>query len=264
MQLRFEQAITFESPAGSTQSVPRAIECEDFPFEELSRIAERESWRKEVHRPIYHIHKWWAQRLGSVFRAILLGALTPQGTDILDLFYSPTRFPDAIVFDPFMGSGTTIGEALKLGGRAIGRDINPVSYFQVRTALTLEDAESLRDTYRQIEADVASTISSYYTTRLPNGTLCPVLYYFWVMQAPCPTCHFSVDLFSDYIFARHAYGAKHPTVKVVCPHCGAVSSQQRGITQLECSNCGHPFDATKGPGLEEKMPCALTAIVSSS
>ena len=39
-----------------------------FPVWEVSEIAERESWRKEVNRPIYHIHKWWAQRLGSVFR----------------------------------------------------------------------------------------------------------------------------------------------------------------------------------------------------
>ena len=50
------------------------IESDEFPFEFLSPLAERESWRKEVHRPIYHVHKWWAKRLGSVFRGILLGA----------------------------------------------------------------------------------------------------------------------------------------------------------------------------------------------
>ena len=164
----------------------RAIESDDFPFEQLSRIAERESWRKEIYRPIYHVHKWWAQRLGSAFRGILLGALTPEGTDILDLFYSRTRFPDAVVFDPFMGSGTTLGETLKLGGRAIGRDINPVSYLQVRAALTLRDAAALERTYKEIEVDVADTISGYYTTCLPDGTLCQVLYYFWVMQVSLP------------------------------------------------------------------------------
>ena len=35
-----------------------------FPFEDLSHIAGLESWRKEINRPIYHIHKWRAQRLG--------------------------------------------------------------------------------------------------------------------------------------------------------------------------------------------------------
>ncbi len=48
---------------------PRAIEDDAFPFEALSDVAEIESWRKEINRPLYHIHKWWAQRLGAVFRS---------------------------------------------------------------------------------------------------------------------------------------------------------------------------------------------------
>ena len=56
----------------------RLIETDAFPFEFLSQLAERESWRKEIHRPIYHVHKWWAKRLGSVFRGILLGAMLPE------------------------------------------------------------------------------------------------------------------------------------------------------------------------------------------
>jgi hypothetical protein len=35
----------------------KAIET-DFPFAELSRVAEAESWRKELNRPLAHIHKW--------------------------------------------------------------------------------------------------------------------------------------------------------------------------------------------------------------
>ena len=53
----------------------------------------------------------------------------------------PRRFTRTItlenlaVFDPFMGSGTTIGEAHKLGITALGRDINPVAVESVCTAL---------------------------------------------------------------------------------------------------------------------------------
>lgn len=108
-------------------SGPCALEDDAFPFEFISHIAEVESWRKELNRPCYHIHKWWARRLGTVFRAIVLGALTPSGTDISGAFHTPVRIRDRVVFDPFMGSGTTIGEAAKLGARAIGRDINPGS-----------------------------------------------------------------------------------------------------------------------------------------
>ena len=255
MQLHLKQLPGPEDPDEAGLAILRAIESDDFPFEELSRIAERESWRKEIYRPIYHVHKWWAQRLGSVFRGILLGALTPQGTDVLDLFYSPTRFPDVVVFDPFMGSGTTLGETLKLGGRAIGRDINPVSYLQVRTALTLRDSEDLERTYQEIAADVADTISSYYITCLPDGELCRVLYYFWVMQAPCPVCQVPVDLFSNYIFARHAYAQRNPTVHVVCPKCGALSPEEHRVRQMKCSNCCHRFDATAGPARGKTAKC---------
>ena len=241
----------------------RAIEDDDFPFERLSRIAERESWRKEIYRPIYHVHKWWAQRLGSVFRGILLGALTPKGTDVIDLFYSPVRFRDTVVFDPFMGSGTTLGETLKLGGKAIGRDINPVSYLQVRTALTLRDSKELERTYQEIETDVADTISDYYIAYMTDGALCQALYYFWVMQASCPVCRISVDLFSNYIFAKHAYSERNPRVQVVCPKCGAISPEDYRVRWMECSGCGHHFDAIAGPakGKAAKCPQCLCEFV---
>ena len=93
----------------------RLIETDEFPFEFISLLAERESWRKEVHRPIYHIHKWWANRLGSVFRGILLGCVLRPDEDLTQLFYKKHAFSGVSVFDPFMGSGTTIGEAHKLG-----------------------------------------------------------------------------------------------------------------------------------------------------
>src|SRR6266540_2962427 len=137
----------------------RAIEDADFPFEQLSEIAEIESWRKEISRPAYHIHKWWAQRLGSVFRAIVLGTFAPSGSDLLGLFYRPVRLPAAaVVLDPFMGSGTTVGETLKLGGRAIGFDINQVAHFLVRNAMGLPNRAELEATFHAIERDVAPEI----------------------------------------------------------------------------------------------------------
>ena len=165
---------------------PCALEDDDFPFEAISDVAAVESWRKEINRPIYHIHKWWAQRLGTVFRAIVLGALTPSGTKVLDAFYRPVRLKDRVVFDPFMGSGTTLGEALKLGARAIGRDINPVAYCLVRNALAIHDRKAVLETFKGIQRDVAETIKAYYKTELEDGTRTDVLYFFWVKQLDCP------------------------------------------------------------------------------
>ena len=98
-----------DSPNDLTLS--RLIESDEFAFEFLSTLAERESWRKEIYRPVYHVHKWWAKRLGSVFRGILLGCLLPEGGNLSKAFYERHDFSHVVVFDPFMGSGTTIGEA---------------------------------------------------------------------------------------------------------------------------------------------------------
>ena len=66
------------------------------------------------------------------------------------------------------------------------------------------------------------------------------------MQAHCPVCCVPVDLFSSYIFAKHAYAQRNPTVQVVCPKCGALSPQDHQVTEMECAECGHSFNAVSG------------------
>ncbi|MGH2559174.1 MAG: DNA methyltransferase, partial [Thermomicrobiales bacterium] len=158
-----------ETPIDAPAPGHRALEDPAFPFEELGEIAELESWRKEVNRPIYHLHKWWAQRLGSVFRGILIAAVEQDPSCVMPAFYLPTRYLGTTVFDPFMGSGTTIGEALKLGMRGIGRDINHVAYFAVRNALTRYAPDQVIATFEVIERDIAPQLRTYYTTRLESG-----------------------------------------------------------------------------------------------
>lgn len=240
---------------------PRAIEDMAFPFEALSDIAEIESWRKEINRPLYHIHKWWAQRLGTVFRAMVIGTFAPAGADILDLFYRPLRIDSATVFDPFMGSGTTIGEALKLGARGIGRDINPVAHFLVRNALAVHDRGAILSTFRAIEADVADQVRRYYRTRLPDGAAGEVLYFFWVKTADCPSCARPVDLFSSYVFARHAYAKRYPDAQAVCPACGAINQLRYDARDAICGTCKTSFDPQAGPASGQKVTCPSCAEV---
>ena len=234
---------------------PRAIEDECFPFEMLSDIAEVESWRKEINRPPYHIHKWWAQRLGTVFRAMVIGAFAPKGVDLLGLFYQPVRIPNAIVFDPFMGSGTTVGEAAKLGARAIGRDINSVAHFLVKNALTVHDREAILHEFRAIEDDIADRLRRFYRATLPDGTHVDVLYFFWVKVVDCPRCREGVDLFSSYVFARHAYPKKNPVAHAVCPHCGAVVQVRYDASDTKCLHCTRTFDPRSGPAKGQKATC---------
>ena len=232
--------------AGDDRKRVTALET-GFPMVEISELAERESWRKEINRPLYHIHKWWATRLGSVFRGITLGALTEAGFDIWDGFYKRHSLRDKVVLDPFMGSGTTLGEALKLGARAVGCDINPISTFLVRQALTRVAEVDLRRAFADLERKAAPEIRRYYRTRDPDtGEAIPVLYFFWCKTVKTPQGAV-VPLFSRYVFAQHAYPKENPDAWTVCADCWGIFRSRYDLQLVKCPHCGGLFDPQDGP-----------------
>jgi putative DNA methylase len=224
----------------------RIIETDAFPIGFISRLAARESWRKEVHRPIYHIHKWWATRLGSIFRGILLGAVLPENCDLAAEFYKTHEFSDLKVFDPFMGSGTTVGEAHKLGFTALGRDINPVAVESVRTALGPMDRAALESAFEELSRGVGEKIRGLYRAKDSTGRICDVLYFFWVMQVPCVYCHGPVDLFPSWVIAANAYPSRKPATQILCPSCGEIFPTRHGQKVATCQSCGHKFNPEQG------------------
>ena len=224
----------------------KAIEI-SFPSSEISQLAERESYRKEVFRPIYHIHKWWANRLGSVFRAIVLGTLADHKQDIWEGFYEKHDFKDKVVLDPFMGSGTTLGEGVKLGAKVIGCDINPVSTFAVHQALTKVDVAELKRTFKKLELTVQPEIAKYYTTLDPEtGEPILVLYYFWVKQIETVEGE-KISLFSSYVFSKNAYPKRKPEAKILCPMCWAINTGRYDAEELVCCKCNKKFNPQNGP-----------------
>lgn len=224
-----------------------------FPAAAVSQLAEVESWRKEIHRPATHTHKWWAQRLGTVFRAILIAAVTPGSGDALTAYSSAIRLTGLRVMDPFAGSGTTVVEAAKMGATAIGFDINPVATLVQRQAVAAWDDAELKAAFKLIEDRCREEIDYFHVDR--KG--CPVLYYFWVAVAQCPTCASGVDLFSTYVFARHAYAKKFPAAKATCPHCRSVVPVDLSADEpWRCQVCGE-FVPTDGPVIGQTMTCAV-------
>lgn len=224
----------------------RLIETDDFGFEFLSQLGEKESWRKEVHRPVYHTHKWWATRLGSIFRGILLGSVLTEQGDLASEFYRPQDFSSLSVFDPFMGSGTTVGEAHKLGFIALGRDINPVAVESVRVALGPLNQRAIEGALLDLSRGVGERILTLYRSTDRQGRPCDVLYYFWVMQAACPACSRDVDLFSSQVIARNAYPNRKPEVHVLCPACGDIFPSIHGQKSVACPSCGKEFPPELG------------------
>jgi putative DNA methylase len=215
----------------------RAIE-EDFPIVEINRLAVPE---RNSFKPIYQIHKWFARRASCVFRAILLGALKPAGTNIMEEFYKDhSKDPDTngkVVLDPFMGGGTTVVEALRLGCKVIGIDLNPVAWFIVKTQVEPVDLSELEAAFQRLANRVVpwsgkplrETLLDLYKTTPPwiADEVCglpdsDIIYTFWAKSAICTskTCLKQVPLFSDYIIA-----AKSPSIRYYsdckCPKCDA-------------------------------------------
>jgi len=134
----------------------RAIE-EDFPIVEINRLAVPE---RNSFKPIYQMHKWFARRASCVFRAILLGALKPAykpdgaRTNIMEEFYKDhSHDPDTngkVVLDPFMGGGTTVVEALRLGCKVTGIDLNPVAWFIVNTEVEPMELQELDAAFERL------------------------------------------------------------------------------------------------------------------
>lgn len=211
-------------------------------FIDFSEIAKRESWRKEIYRPIYHIHKWWAQRLGTIFRAASIKAFD---TLTLDSFYANHCY-NKTVLDPFMGSGTTLGEGLKLGCNVIGCDINPVSSFLVEEELKNVDPHDLDAAYAKIENEVAETIRYFHHTIDPDTQeKIPALYYFWVMMVATPSGE-EIPLFKNYFVSHNAYPHKKPEAQILCPHCGSIFLGKYKQPEAACPECGSTFNPNEG------------------
>lgn len=172
----------------------------------LSEIATKESWRKEIHRPATSTHKWWAKRLGSVFRAIITSAVTPDGHDPEAAYSLPLDLSGMVVMDPFAGSGTTAVEAMKLGANAVCFDINPVATLVERQALQQWNIARLQAAFEQVEKTCRAEIDRVHSTQ--DGRT--VLYYFWVAIVDCPVCTIRVRLFDSPVFAKNAYPRRVP------------------------------------------------------
>jgi putative DNA methylase len=185
----------------------------------------------------------------------LLGSILQSNENFESVFYSIHEFSNTIVFDPFMGSGTTIGEAHKLGMTALGRDINPIASEAVRIALSPLDRTRLKFAFHQISSSAGRQIRELYKAKDENGYPCEVLYFFWVKQIKCPACSGNVDLFSSYVFAKNAYPKKKPEVQVFCPSCGDIFQALYHQNKVTCNSCHTTFDPKRGQVKGSKACC---------
>lgn len=224
-----------------------------FDAEFAGRLSLREKQIQQVYRPVVGIHKWFARRPGSLFRCLLLaeyGGARP----LRECYWEGHRL-SGVVADPFMGGGTPVYEANRLGLAVIGADINPMSFWLVRQALSPLDLSAFSDAARGIRDELDRRHGRCQRTICTRcGAEAPVKYYLWVKQLACPACGVVNDLFPGY---RLAEAVRHPAHVLVCAACGALNELAevpRRRAPVPCAACGEPVHL-EGPARRNRVDC---------
>jgi excisionase family DNA binding protein len=228
-------------------SVARAESRFDVAF--VAPLALTEKQIQQAYRPYIQVHKWFARRPGSLFRALLLSEF---GDDepLSQSYYRGHSLSGRTILDPFMGGGTPVVEANRLGMNVIGCDINPMAAWIVRQELSALDVTQLRAIGEEVAQAVADEVGRYYTTRcLKCGTSAEVKYFLWVKAFPCPSCGKSVELFPGYLIAENE---RHPNHVLFCPSCRDLFEVKRLPERGEKVRCGKCKSQFQNEGVAHK------------
>lgn len=238
----------------------------------MDKLAEKESYRRDVYRPMYSMHKWWARRPGCTFRILGLACLTDETTEMDDILsqssagnysgqylqHQGDKFNDLTVLDPFAGGGTTLLELNRLGAKTIGYELNPVAWWTVKKTVDEVDPARIEAVAESVLEDVRDDIGHLFQTRDPDtGNLCEIKYSLQTQKIPCLTCDETVELFTRYHLAKNK---KTMPATVYCPNkdceTGIITIDRDVGDEEECPHCGHVFDPDDGPYGRGKYVCS--------
>jgi putative DNA methylase len=225
----------------------------DVPF--VAQLARREKQIQQNYRPVIGVHKWFARRPGTLFRALLLAEFA-NGQPLASSFFQSHNCGSLIIGDPFMGGGTPLLEANRIGCHVVGADINPMAYWVVRQEIGDLDRQAFRDAAQQVIRTVEAQLGDLYqTTCLDCGNQqAPVKYFLWVKQQPCSVCQKSIDLFRSYVLSKNQ---RHPNYVLVCPTCSAlneVKKLDKSPGAMVCGTC-ESYLSADGPAGNNKCRC---------
>ena len=225
---------------------------EYFPTKSIQPIAKIEAQRRQFYRPIYSVHKSWARRPGSTFRAIGLAHFLDE--PIFDenhleesQFYQNHSFEGKIALDPFCGGGTSLVELNRLGVKTIGIDLNPVAWLTTKKELDIFDVDKFNQEAQQLTTDVGNTIKQLYQTNCPDSPSheADIMYTFWVRTISCPNCDSKEDLFKYYIIGKKQRNSSE--TMVICPDCNNLFYSEGNIKEETlCPKCERQFTPNIG------------------
>ncbi len=225
----------------------------------IADLALREKQIQQNYRPIIAVHKWFARRPGTLFRGLLLSEFQDQPLE--QAFYRANDLSQYHVADPFMGGGTPIVEANRVGCRVTGFDINPMSYWIVKQELEHLDLDAYGQGANLLRANLDKEIGSFYRTRC---TLCGlenahVKYFLWVKTINCKGCENNFDLFPGYLLSADS---RHPKNVFVCRDCGELTETADRNRPGDCNYCKSPLILT-GPARRNRCKCPGCGVENS-
>lgn len=232
---------------------------QDYSIPFVAALALREKQIQQNYRPIIAVHKWFARRPGTLFRSLILSEFGAQ--PVAETYYRANSFEGVTVADPFMGGGTPLLEANRLGCNVVGTDINPMAAWIVREEIDALDVNAYESAAETLLAHLRREIGKLYITRCPvtgRGDAY-VKYFLWVKTATCSACAKSFDLFPGYILAKDV---RHPAHVLVCPSCGDLNEVADPHKPGSCA-CGASLSA-KGPVKGSKCACSHCGHVNSA
>ena len=221
----------------------------DIPF--VAALALREKQIQQNYRPIIAVHKWFARRPGSLFRALTLAEF--GDAPLADLYFTANDFPGRRVADPFMGGGTPLIEANRVGCDVTGCDINPMAAWIVREEIEHLDLAAYQAAAEHMLAELRREVEQLYLTDCPHygDADVPVKYFLWVKVIDCGGCGKAVDLFPGYLVAQDS---RHPMNVLVCPECGDLNEVDDKSAPGACLGCNARL-RTEGPARRGRCIC---------
>lgn len=197
------------------------------PVRELATLAVREGRRP---KPVYGTHKWFARRLGSAFRGLLVAAATPAGGDFWGAYEGGVDLAGTTLLDPFVGGGTSVIEAQRLGLTCHGTDVDPVAVAITSFQSRLQALPDLAPALRKLVQSVGKELAPFH--RRADGSV--ALHHFWVQVVPCGGCGAEFDAHPHHVLAAEV-GKK--TRHVFCRHCGEVHETPGRWSSFTCHAC---------------------------
>src|SRR5438477_2838906 len=165
-----------------------------FDIRFVAGLALREKQIQQNYRPVIAVHKWFARRPGTLFRSLLLAEF--GSGDLRESFYKSHNLGGKRICDPFMGGGTPLLEANRLGCDVIGYDINPMSRWIVSEELAHIDLKEYQAAGNQLRAELQKGIGHLYRTTCLycDSKNADVKYFLWVKVQACPKCKKNISL----------------------------------------------------------------------